>query len=613
MPNVKISQLPYNGNPDSSALIAIVQSGVTYRTDFVQIIDVMLANELSAYFQLLSNLSQNVSADGSSTTKYPAVKAIKDYVDGIVVGLLSDRGNYTPGLVSPGAFPSTGGRGPGGIPAKGDLWFVAANGFLGTTAVTTGQSVRALIDAPGQTAANWDILDVAGWTVAPEDSANKVTSKAAFISNGASIVRYPSVKAVKDYIDQNVTLQGVINNDNSLVDNINAQGLNSATVMLPGVTDINAFGSNAATGNQGSNVNAIGADSCNANGGDDVNAMGRQSGENNSGDNVQAIGSFAAESNQGDFVVAVGDSAARANGKDYLNGIGFEAGKGNNGLNVSAIGYRAALNNQSNYVNAIGDNAASGNSGQDVNVMGRNAGSGNTGDYISAIGNNAGLNNTGDNLNALGDNSGSGQSGNHVNAFGKNAGQGNTFDNVTLLGQGASADGPFQLVFSDGSINARFDANSIPADTKITLPTVSGTMVMSVNTVTPDNAGNITLPAATPGLPYLVYAAYLTFGPLGITAVQLYNTIGDGSGDGINDIAWAYAPGGWYQANMSAGPFTSKSAVVPSGYIGNGQYFAITGSRVSNSQMQVFGIRTIDNSYATAYVSGVYVEIRIYP
>lgn len=598
MPNVKISQLPYNGNPDTAALIPLVQGGVTYRTDFVQIINVMLVPELASVFQETGLITQNIFVDGTSTIKYPSAKAVKDYADSLVVGLLSDRGNYTPGLVSPGAFPSTGGRGPGGIPAKGDLWFVAANGFLGTTAVTTGQSVRALTDAPGQTSTNWDILDVAGWTVAPEDSSNKVISKAQFIANGSSTVKYPSIKAVKDYIDFEVTLQDVITNDNSLANNINAQGTNSGTVMAPGVQDINAFGGNAATSNQGTYINAFGPESCNGNSGDDVNAIGRQSAENNSGNNVEAIGFFSAQGNQGDYVVAIGTSAAFANARDGLNAIGFEAGKNNAGSRVNGIGYRAALGNLGNYVMALGENAATNNTGQDVNVIGRNSGVSNTGDYVSGIGDNAAINNTGF----------------YVNAFGNNAGNSNSHDHVTLLGKNASADGPFQLVLSDGTKNARFDANNIPADTKLTLPTASGTIVTSVNGTPPDPAGNVTLPGANPSLPYLMYAAFLNpAASIGVT--QLYNTIGDGSGDGINDIGWSYNSGG-FQATMSAAPFTTKSVVMPGGYFGLGTFWGLTGFRVSSSSMIVYSWQAnqpANQQGGYPFNVNIYVEIRIYP
>lgn len=148
-----------------------------------------------------ANKSISVTADAASDTKYPSVKASKTYADSLVVGLLNDRGNFTPSVSSPGSWPTTGGSGTAGAIKKGDLWFCAANGFLGTTAVVTGTSFRALTDAPGQTAGNWNILD-AGLGYTPENVANKSTST----SLGTSNTLYPTQNAVKTYVDNNAGL-----------------------------------------------------------------------------------------------------------------------------------------------------------------------------------------------------------------------------------------------------------------------------------------------------------------------------------------------------------------------------------------------------------------------
>ncbi|URM37131.1 beta strand repeat-containing protein [Flavobacterium anhuiense] len=79
----------------------------------------------------------------------------KGYVDGLVVGLLDDRGSYN---ASSNVFPSTGGSGISGAILKGDLWYVSVAGTLGGRPVAVGDSFRALVDAPGQTAGNWSLL-----------------------------------------------------------------------------------------------------------------------------------------------------------------------------------------------------------------------------------------------------------------------------------------------------------------------------------------------------------------------------------------------------------------------------------------------------------------------
>ena len=83
--------------------------------------------EQIALAELLTNKSTNVATDGLSNTKYPSVKSVKDYADGLVVGLLDDRGNYD---ASTNLFPSSGGSGTAGAVMKGDFWYISVTGTL---------------------------------------------------------------------------------------------------------------------------------------------------------------------------------------------------------------------------------------------------------------------------------------------------------------------------------------------------------------------------------------------------------------------------------------------------------------------------------------------------
>lgn len=51
-----------------------------------------------------ANKSNDIVADGASTTKFPNVKAIKDYADSLVAGLLDYRGAYD---ASVNTFPAS--------------------------------------------------------------------------------------------------------------------------------------------------------------------------------------------------------------------------------------------------------------------------------------------------------------------------------------------------------------------------------------------------------------------------------------------------------------------------------------------------------------------------
>lgn len=108
-------------------------------------------------------------------TLYPTVQAVKTYADALVVGLLDDRGSYN---ASGNVWPSSGGSGTAGAILKGDLWYISAAGTLGGTAVSAGDTIRSLVDSPGTTASNWDILiapvSVAGQIHAATDKATPV-------------------------------------------------------------------------------------------------------------------------------------------------------------------------------------------------------------------------------------------------------------------------------------------------------------------------------------------------------------------------------------------------------------------------------------------------------
>lgn len=147
--------------------------------------------------------ASNKTTDGTlatnSDTKYPSEKAVRTYVgaqvgneetaringdasilasaqayaDNLVVGLWDDRGNFD---ASAGAYPSTGGSGVAGAIKKGDIWTISVAGTLPTgQIVEIGDTVRAKVDTPGNTQANWAIQqNNIGYTA--ENQANKDSS-----------------------------------------------------------------------------------------------------------------------------------------------------------------------------------------------------------------------------------------------------------------------------------------------------------------------------------------------------------------------------------------------------------------------------------------------------
>lgn len=92
------------------------------------------------------------ASPGDNDTTLANTAFVTAAVAAATVGLWDDRGNYD---ASTNLFPSSGGSGLLGAILKGDIWTISVAGVLGGTAVALGDTVRALIDAPGNLAANW--------------------------------------------------------------------------------------------------------------------------------------------------------------------------------------------------------------------------------------------------------------------------------------------------------------------------------------------------------------------------------------------------------------------------------------------------------------------------
>lgn len=147
---------------------------------------------LNAGNEVTSNKSNTIIADAASTTKYPSVKAIKDYTDSLVSGLIDYRGAYN---ASSDLYPATGGSGTGGAVMKGDMWVISVAGILGGVPIQVGDMIIAVVNSPGQTAVNWDSINT-NLGYIPEDEANKVTS----ITGSSTDVQYPSAKLLYDQL-----------------------------------------------------------------------------------------------------------------------------------------------------------------------------------------------------------------------------------------------------------------------------------------------------------------------------------------------------------------------------------------------------------------------------
>jgi hypothetical protein len=175
--------------PDKAGTVAMTSDVITDHTGLSNIgtnthaqIDTHIANTANPHAVTKAQVGLG-SADNTSDANKPVSTAqaaadaavlstAQSYADGLVVGLLDDRGNFD---ASGNAWPTTGGSGSAGAIKKGDLWTISVAGTLGGHVVTAGDVIRALTDTPGSTDANWAIAENNFGYVA-ENSANKNAS-----------------------------------------------------------------------------------------------------------------------------------------------------------------------------------------------------------------------------------------------------------------------------------------------------------------------------------------------------------------------------------------------------------------------------------------------------
>lgn len=143
-------------------MIEIVQGGVNKRTDPAAIAALAAGGVTSVNAQtgIVVLDAGDVGADPAGTAATLVAAA--------TVGLWDDRGTFD---ASVAAYPSSGGSGTAGAILKGDIWTISVAGTLPTgQVVEIGDTVRALIDTPGNTQANWGILqNNIGYVPQPSD------------------------------------------------------------------------------------------------------------------------------------------------------------------------------------------------------------------------------------------------------------------------------------------------------------------------------------------------------------------------------------------------------------------------------------------------------------
>jgi hypothetical protein len=107
---------------------------------------------------LAEQIRDEIAVNGNTKTR--VYNILKDLIDSKPNpssggGAMIFLGNWD---ASSNTFPSVTGSGPAGAILKGNTWRISVAGAPGSLSLEPGTLIMALIDAPGQTLANWTTL-----------------------------------------------------------------------------------------------------------------------------------------------------------------------------------------------------------------------------------------------------------------------------------------------------------------------------------------------------------------------------------------------------------------------------------------------------------------------
>jgi hypothetical protein len=121
----------------------------------------LYVTQLSPNANQIRNIDANstpISNVSTATTDDQAVNRgqMNTAIANSEVGILVDCGNYDPTTTS--TYPIAGGTGTSGAILKGNVFYISVAGTILTQPVSVGDTLRALVNTPGVTPSNWDIL-----------------------------------------------------------------------------------------------------------------------------------------------------------------------------------------------------------------------------------------------------------------------------------------------------------------------------------------------------------------------------------------------------------------------------------------------------------------------
>lgn len=186
------------------------------------------------------------NSDNLASTQKAIVTYVTASVSGAVAGVLNDRGQYNPNTTN--LWPVTGGRGISGLPIKGDVWEASASGSMNGTNIEIGWWFRALVDTPGQSAANWAIsisqITYTDVTNALGYIPYNATNPSGYITSAAltGLVPYTGATTNVDLGSHTITAGSLIKTGGTSSQFLKADGSVDTNTYLTTITGISAGG-----------------------------------------------------------------------------------------------------------------------------------------------------------------------------------------------------------------------------------------------------------------------------------------------------------------------------------------------------------------------------------
>ena len=205
--------------------------------------------------EAIANKSTNIITDAASTTKYPSIKLIKDYVDAQTAAAGVADGSITSAKIKDGDIVNADVSNTAAIAysklnltasiINGDLaGSITASKFVGTDIATVGTITAGTWNGTTIALANGGTGATTATAALTNLGAEAIANKSTNITtDAASTTKYPSIKLIKDYVDAQTA--GITNGqlaNSSITVGTTAIALGASATTIAGLTSVSSTG-----------------------------------------------------------------------------------------------------------------------------------------------------------------------------------------------------------------------------------------------------------------------------------------------------------------------------------------------------------------------------------